>query len=83
MGQVFMRLFKEKVPGTDRTYVEVMGEVNQRVVGEMKAVMTTEQQEKYDAWAPDPTDIEIPDGPIIKHVVQYIKAKGDEERQGR
>ncbi|MHC4780911.1 MAG: hypothetical protein ACYTFG_20255, partial [Planctomycetota bacterium] len=82
MKRVFTKLFTEKVPGEDRTYVEVIGELNGRVAKEMKAVMTEEQQRKYDEWAPDATDIEVSNGPIIRYVMDYAKRKGEETLPG-
>ncbi|MHC4601042.1 MAG: hypothetical protein ACYS47_18775, partial [Planctomycetota bacterium] len=63
----------------EKSYIEVIGETNERTVQEMKTVMTLEQQKKYDAWAPDPTDIEVPDGPIMKYVAKYIERRSEED----
>jgi hypothetical protein len=81
-GQIFLRLFSEKVPGTEKTYIETIGELNGRIRSDMKACMNDEQKKKYDEWSPDPTDIELEDDPINRYLMDYIKRRKEEEEGG-
>jgi hypothetical protein len=76
--KVFMRLFSEKVPGTEKTYIEVFGELNGRLKTEMKDRMNDEQKKKYDEWSPNATDIELTDDPVNKYIMEYVKRKNEE-----
>jgi hypothetical protein len=81
-GRIFMRLFSEKVPGTEQTFIEVIGDLNGRLKTDMEAHLNEEQKKKFDEWAPDPTDIELRDDPINSYLMKYMEKRKMEE-EGR
>ncbi|GEM_PF-2600579 len=79
-GNLFKRMLAEKVPGTEKTYLETVETMNDRLSGEMKRIMTQEQAEEFEAWAPKPVDIDLEDeGPLGRYVMEYIQRRQAEE----
>jgi hypothetical protein len=77
---LYIRLMTQNVPGQEETYGQLWQGANQRLAGEMKAIMTEEQKQKYDAWSPEPTEIEFDENPLGQYVMRHIQRRSEEER---
>ncbi|MHC4601043.1 MAG: hypothetical protein ACYS47_18780 [Planctomycetota bacterium] len=80
MMPIYIRLMTQNVPGREETYGQLWQATNQRLAGEMKAIMTEEQKKKYDEWSPEPTEIEFDDNPLGHYVIDYITRRSEEEK---
>lgn len=76
---VFQRLVTEKVPGTEKTYLETMEEMNRRLADDMCHLYSPSQVKKFREWGPKPSDIELDGGPFQQHIFEYMKRKKAEE----
>jgi hypothetical protein len=73
MLKVFGRLYSEKVPGTDKTFIQVMDEGNARMTEDLGRIMTPEQGKKFRQWAVKPSDVELGNGPFERYILEWIK----------
>jgi hypothetical protein len=76
---VFLRLFSEKVPGTQKTYIETIMAVQERMKTEVKTHLSDGQKKTYDEWSPDLTKVELPDDPFNKYIMDYMKRRKEQE----
>ena len=74
------RLFSEKVPGTDQTYVQRAEAVKQRLRDQFKRDWDDEQYARFEQWQMDPTEVQdVPGSPwkeLEQRVVDRAKQMG-------
>jgi len=63
MGKWVGRLFTEKIPGTDQSYAERLGEISNRMKASLKQEWSADQYSEFEEWGVDPNEIQdVPGG---------------------
>lgn len=78
-GQFIGKFMGEKIPGTDQTFMAAHRDLNSRLRSEMKAGLSEEQKREFDAWNPEPTDVELDDDPLGAYIGEYMQRRAESE----
>ena len=76
--QVYMKLFSEKVPGTDDTYIQRILAIQQDINKSLKTLFNDDQWKAYQHSGQDPLKIETGHDPWA----DYFRSKGVEDPDG-
>lgn len=68
----FMKLFTDKIPGSDETYLAVIMREKIRVKEDLKKILTEDQAKKFERMAQDPHDIKTGYDPFSEYLVQKM-----------
>lgn len=69
-GKVWLRLFSEKIPGTEETYVARVMTLQKSVNDSLKTMLTPQQYESYEHMALDPLQIQTGYDPFAEYFLQ-------------
>lgn len=71
----FMKIFTDKIPGTDETYLARIMTEKAALNGEIKKILTDEQMKKYTRLAQDPHDIQTGYDPYGEYLAERLGKK--------
>ena len=72
---VFMKLFSDKIPGTDETYIARIMKSKAALNEQFKTVLTPEQMKKYERLGQDPHEIQTGYDPFEEYVAERLGKK--------
>ena len=67
-----MKLFTDKIPGSEDTYLAVIMREKVRVKEGLKTILTEDQYKKFDRMGQDPHDIKTGYDPYGEYLVQKM-----------